>query len=90
MSSGLFYHNSLHMSISNSRVGVWLVFITTCTYFIDIPVFNADSVDPDQVPNLGLHCLPIIPLGVSQRKWVKIFCCHFFKDDNFFRQEFRY
>ena len=32
--------------------------------FIEIPVFYADSVDPDQMPcsavsDLGLHCLPM-------------------------------
>ena len=31
---------------------------------MDIPVFNANSVDPDQMPrsaasDLGLHCLPM-------------------------------
>ena len=38
--------------------------------FIEIPVFNASSVDPDQMlhsasSDLGLHCLPITLLGVS-------------------------
>ena len=59
MPSGLFYLESLDRSISNKR-GVWLVFIITM--FIEIPVFNANSVDPDQTPrcaasDLGLHCL---------------------------------
>ena len=32
--------------------------------FIEIPVFHANSVDPDQTPrsaasDLGLHCLPM-------------------------------
>ena len=36
----------------------------------------ANSGDPDQMPHsaasdLGLHCLPITPLGVSQLQWVK-------------------
>ena len=35
--------------------------------FVAIPVFNANSVDPDQmlcsaVSDLGLHCLPMSPL----------------------------
>ena len=48
MSSGLFYWNSLDKSISNRR-GVWLVFIIDLPYFITIPVFNANSVDPNQM-----------------------------------------
>ena len=37
-------------------------------YFIEIPVFNANSVDPDQTPrsaasDLGLHCLPLSLYG---------------------------
>ena len=38
------------------------------------PVFNANSVDPDQMPqnaDLGLHCLPVTLLAVSRLKWVK-------------------
>ena len=33
--------------------------------FIEVPVFNAYSVDPDQTPcsDLGLHCLPFTLLG---------------------------
>ena len=36
----------------------------------------ANSEDPDQMPHsvasdLGLHCLPITLLGVSQLQWVK-------------------
>ena len=55
------YRNSLDRSISNTR-GVWLVYLLPC--FIEIPVFNANSVDPDQTPrsaasDLGLHCLPV-------------------------------
>ena len=37
----------------------------------------ANSEDPDQTPrsaasDLGLHCLPIIVLGVSLLQWIKI------------------
>ena len=37
--------------------------------FIEIPVFNANSVDPDQMPlsaasDLGLHSLPICLYGM--------------------------
>ena len=35
--------------------------------FIEIPVFNANSADPDQMQ----HCLPVTLLGVSRLKWVK-------------------
>ena len=43
--------------------------------FVEIPAFNANSVDLDQMPHsaafdLGLHCLPITLLGVSRLKWV--------------------
>ena len=36
--------------------------------FVEIPVFSANSVDPDQTPrsvesDLGLHCLPMSFLG---------------------------
>ena len=59
MPNGLFHLNSSDQSISNIR-GIWLVFIIPC--FIESPVFNAKSVDPDQMPHsvasdLGLHCL---------------------------------
>ena len=52
---GFFCLHFLDLLISNIR-GVWLV----C--FIKLPVFNANSVDPDKTPrsaasNLGLHCL---------------------------------
>ena len=39
-------------------------------FYIEIPLFNANSVDPDQMPHsvashLCLHCLPITIFGVS-------------------------
>ena len=51
-----------------------LVLLLNC--YIEIPVFNANSVDPDQIQHsapsdLGLHCLPVTLLGVSRLKWVK-------------------
>ena len=72
-SSGLFYHNSLDRSISNSRVSGYFLLLLC---FIEIPVFNASIVDPDQTPrsaasDLGLHCLPFTLLGVSRLKWVQ-------------------
>ena len=61
MLSGLFYHNSLDWSISNSRVSGYLL-ILLC--FIEIPVINANCVESDQTlhsvaSDLCLHCLPI-------------------------------
>ena len=61
--NGLFYLNSLDQPISNIK-GIWLFFIITRFQVIKIPVFNANSVDPDQTrrsaaSDLGLHCLPM-------------------------------
>ena len=58
MLNGLFYLYSSNQPTSSIR-GVWLVFIILC--LTEIPVFNANSVDPDQAPSsvasdLGLHC----------------------------------
>ena len=44
-------------------------------YYIEIPVLNANSVDPDQTPHsatsdLGLHCLPMSLLWDARHKWV--------------------
>ena len=49
------------MSFSNMKVADWLIF-SPC--FINISIFNANSVDPDQTPrcaasDLGLNCLPL-------------------------------
>ena len=57
MSNELIYLNSSDRFISN-RQGFLLVFFLC---FIVIPVFNANSVDPDQTPHsaasdLGVHC----------------------------------
>ena len=45
--------------------------------FIDIPVFNANSVDPDQTlhsaaSDLGLHCLPITLFRGSRLKLINV------------------
>ena len=61
------------VSIS-SRRGVWLVLLLKC--FTEIPVFDANSVDPDQMQhyaasNLGLNCLPVSLLWDARQKWVK-------------------
>ena len=72
MSSGFFYHNSLDRSIFNSRVSGYFLLLLC---IIEIPVVNANSVDPDQMPHSmasdqGLNCLPITILGLSRLKWV--------------------
>ena len=58
----------LDLSISNSRVsGQFLLLLC----FIEIPVINMNSLDPDQkshAADLGLHCLPITLLGVFKTK----------------------
>ena len=46
-------------------------------------VFHANSADPDQmlhseVSDLGLHCLLITHLGVSEIKWDVIQTCWFY------------
>ena len=74
MLSGLIYLNSLDQSISSKR-GVCLVFIIT--RFTDIPVLNANNVDPDQMPHsaasdLGLHVLPVSLFWDARHKWVDI------------------
>ena len=53
----LFCHNSLDKSSNSSVSDNLLLFL----YFIEIPVINVNSVDPDQVPHsaasdLSLHC----------------------------------
>ena len=63
MSNGFFYLQSSDQSISSIR-GVWLVLSLLIPCFIEIPAFNANSVDPDQTPHfatsdLGLKCLPM-------------------------------
>ena len=45
--------------------------------FLDIPLFNANSVDPDQTPrsaasDQGLHCLPTSLLLNARLKWVNM------------------
>ena len=65
--NGHLYLHSSDRSISNIR-GFWLVFFVPC--FIEIPVFNANNVDPDQTPrtaasDLGLHFLRLFHLWVN-------------------------
>ena len=71
--NGFFYLHSLDCSISNKR-GVWLVLLLLC--FIEVSVFNANSVYPDQTlhsatSDLGLYCLPMSLPWDARHKWVK-------------------
>ena len=73
MLSGLSFLNSLDRSLSNKR-GVWLVLLQYYC-FIEIPIFRANSEDPDQTPrsaasDLGLHCLSMSILRDTRHKWV--------------------
>ena len=50
--------------------------LSVLSFIIEIPVFNANSVDPDQTPrsaasDLGLHCLPMSLLWDARHKWFK-------------------
>ena len=70
----LFYHNSLHRSISNRR---GILVVLSKSFFMEIAVFNANSVDPDQTPlsvtsDFGLNCFPISFLWNTRHKWVKV------------------
>ena len=70
MSNGLFYLSCLDTSFSN-RNGCLIG-------FTEIPVFNANGVDPDQTPrsstsDLGLHCLPPSLLWDARPKRVELF-----------------
>ena len=54
-------------------VSVVVFFLLPC--FIEISVFNINSVDPDQTPrsatsDLGLHCLPMSFLESAGLKWI--------------------
>ena len=72
--SGLFYPKSLDPSISKRR-NICVFLVSPC--FIEIPVYNANSVDPDQTPrsaasDLGLYFLPVSLLWDARHKWVKL------------------
>ena len=59
--------SSLDRSIFYIR-GVWLILLLPC--FVEIPVFTANSVDPDQTSSaasdLGLHCLQMSIYGTLE------------------------
>ena len=65
-----FCHNSMDQSISTSRVSV-LLLLLLFRCFIEILVFNANSVDPGQISasHLGLHYFACYPFeGLRERK----------------------
>ena len=73
MPSGLFQLNSLDQSISSLR-GVCQ--FSLLSGFIEMPVVNANNVDPDQMlrsaaSDQGLQCLPMSHLMDARHKWVK-------------------
>ena len=73
MLSGLFQLNSLDQVIFSLR-GVWSYLLLPS--FIEMPVVNVSSVDPDLMPHcaasdVGLHCLPMSHLWDARLKWVK-------------------
>ena len=50
-------------------------FLLLC--FVEIPLLNANCVDPDQMPysaasDLGLHCLPMSLFGDAWHKWINV------------------
>ena len=70
--------------VGSSAINIWtgLFQIAGCLVsfyyhcFIEIPIFNANGVDPDQTPrsaasDLGLHCLQLSLLWDARHKWVK-------------------
>ena len=74
ISNGLFFQNSLEKSISSRRVSGQFLSIPC---FLEISVFNANIVDPDQTPHcvasdLGLHCLLMFLLGDTRHNWFNV------------------
>ena len=72
MPNGLF-----HLSFLTGLFPIYGVssLFSVLPFITEIPVFNANSVDPDQMPhfvasNLGLHCLPVSLLWDAMHKWV--------------------
>ena len=72
MDSSTFTPRTIHYKYKRCLVSLYYF---PC--FIKSPVFNANSVDPDQTPrsaasDLGLHCLPVSLLWEGRRKWLMI------------------
>ena len=68
MPSELFYHNILDCPFPIERVSGLFLLLPS---FIEIRVFNANSVDPDHRPHSALYCLPISLLLDARYKRVK-------------------
>ena len=78
MQTGLFYLSSQDRSIFTKERVILLLFrlILLLPCFIEVPVFHANMLDPDQTPrsaasDLGLHCLPMSFLRDTKHKWIK-------------------
>ena len=74
ISNGCFFPNSLEKSISSRRVSGQFLSIPC---FLEISVFNANIVDPDQTPHcvasdLGLRCLLMFLLGGTRHNWFNV------------------
>ena len=75
MLSGLFYHN--FRLVDFQKKGYLVSFFLLLPCFIEISVFNSNSVDPDQMPHsvaadLGLHNLPKSLLWDARHKWINL------------------
>ena len=68
MPYGLFYFHSSDRSIFNIRV-VWLNQFLLLQYFIEISVFNGNSVNTWS--DLRLHCFLMALLWDTRHNWVK-------------------
>ena len=70
--SRLIYLNSLTGHFTIEGLSGWFLLLL---YFIEIPVFNANSVDPDQTQRSasdpGLHCLPMSLLRDTRHTGLK-------------------
>ena len=75
-----------HLSLVDSSTALYgqfhflskgcLVCFLALPFIMEIPVFNANSADPDQMPHsaasdLDLHCLLISLFGNARHRWVK-------------------
>ena len=76
MPSGLFY---LLLWTSLFPTGGVSGYVLILPCLVEIRVFNANRVDPDQMPHsaasdLDLHCLQMPLLRYARHKWVKFLC----------------
>ena len=69
-------YSTLVLLIGLFPIAGCLVHFNYCYVFIEIPVDNANSVDPDHTQrsaasDLGLHCLPMSLFWDVRLKWIK-------------------